>query len=69
MKVVFEQLTLFYYFIFNIFVESGDVELKTYESNFEGLIQSWVDRFPTLSATESLLKLWEKDYKHFYNKN
>lgn len=53
-----------------IFLETGgDIKLKTYEPTVEGLIQSWVDRFPTSAPLENLLKLWEKDVKHFYYLN
>uniref|UniRef100_T1IIF5 dipeptidyl-peptidase III n=1 Tax=Strigamia maritima TaxID=126957 RepID=T1IIF5_STRMM len=31
----------------NTFVKEGKATLKTYEATHEGLIQSWVDRFPT----------------------
>ncbi|OXU25304.1 hypothetical protein TSAR_002130 [Trichomalopsis sarcophagae] len=56
-----------------IFVQSnttvnaqGTVVLKSYEPTFEGLIQSWIERFPSPNVSENLLKLWEKDEKFFY---
>lgn len=49
----------------NIFSESGNVVLKSYEPTFEGMIQSWVDRFPSYNLTEKLVKLAGKDQKYF----
>ncbi|XP_014228918.1 dipeptidyl peptidase 3 isoform X1 [Trichogramma pretiosum] len=45
--------------------ESGNVVLKNYDATFEGLIQSWVERFPSPSSSDNLIKLWEKDQDHF----
>ncbi|XP_011496300.1 PREDICTED: dipeptidyl peptidase 3 [Ceratosolen solmsi marchali] len=45
--------------------ESGNVILKNYEATYEGLIQSWIERFPSYNVSENLIKLWEKDQKFF----
>lgn len=47
------------------FSESGNVILKNYEPTFEGLIQSWVERYPSLSTSDNLIKLSEKDEAYF----
>ncbi|KAJ8673831.1 hypothetical protein QAD02_005093 [Eretmocerus hayati] len=50
----------------NTFVDaSGEVTLKTYEATFEGLIQSWVDRFPDTKSSKTLVDLAERDEKYF----
>ncbi|XP_076667376.1 dipeptidyl peptidase 3 [Andrena cerasifolii] len=55
-----------------IFVQSNTVvngenavELKNYEPNFAGLIRSWVERFPSVNTSQTLIDLWEKDKQHF----
>lgn len=41
-----------------------DVQLKTYESNFEGFLKSWADRFDC-SVTEVIEGVWEENRKYF----
>lgn len=46
--------------------DDEDVELKTYESTHEGLIESWVDRYPDREVLYAVLSdLADKDGKHF----
>lgn len=42
-----------------------DVVMKNYEPTFSGFIQSWLERFPNASVSETLIQLWEKDKKYF----
>ena len=49
----------------NFISDNGNVSLKTYDETPEGFIQSWLDRFPSTATSENLIKLWEKDIKHF----
>ncbi|XP_076656909.1 dipeptidyl peptidase 3 isoform X1 [Halictus rubicundus] len=50
----------------NTFLNGSDgVQLKNYEASFAGLIQSWVERFPSPEISQNLIDLWEKDKKHF----
>lgn len=50
----------------NTFVnDESNVQLKSYEPNFAGLIQSWVERFPSANISKTLVELWEKDKEHF----
>ncbi|XP_018314001.1 dipeptidyl peptidase 3 isoform X1 [Mycetomoellerius zeteki] len=52
----------------NTFIDGSDsnnVILKNYEPSFAGLIQSWIERFPSLDVSETLIELWEKDKQHF----
>lgn len=55
-----------------IFVQSnteldanGCVQLKTYESNFEGYIKSWTDRFPDVEIDDVLERIYEHDLQYF----
>lgn len=48
-----------------IVLETGNVILKNYEATNEGLIQSWVERFPDEDVSNKLIQLWEKDRKYF----
>lgn len=43
----------------------GAVQLKTYESNFEGYIKSWTDRFPDVEIDSVLERIYENDLKYF----
>lgn len=43
--------------------------LKNYEPSFSGLIQSWIERFPTANVSELLIQLWEKDKNYFISKD
>ncbi|XP_012231066.1 dipeptidyl peptidase 3 isoform X2 [Linepithema humile] len=53
----------------NTFVDdSNNVILKNYESSFTGLIQSWVERFPSADTSQTLIELWNKD-KHYFTTN
>ncbi|XP_073951083.1 dipeptidyl peptidase 3 isoform X2 [Choristoneura fumiferana] len=55
----------------NIFVQpntvhKGDeVELKRYPANAEGMVSSWVDRFPSTNVDDILEQLGEADKPHF----
>ncbi|XP_024887160.1 dipeptidyl peptidase 3 isoform X1 [Temnothorax curvispinosus] len=52
----------------NTFVDGFDpnnVILKNYESSFTGLIQSWIERFPSSDISQTLIELWNKDKRHF----
>ncbi|XP_076166727.1 dipeptidyl peptidase 3 isoform X2 [Ptiloglossa arizonensis] len=59
-----------------IFVQSNtfvngekEVQLKNYEPSFVGLIQSWMERFPSAETSQTLIELWEKDKEHFMLEN
>ena len=58
------------YLIFMLFLSESDtkVTLKNYEATFEGLIQSWIDRFPSSKIPNELIELWENDKKYFETK-
>lgn len=45
--------------------ETGAVQLRTYESNFDGYIRSWTDRFPSVEIDEVLERIYEQD-KHYF---
>ncbi|KAG8233764.1 hypothetical protein J437_LFUL003835, partial [Ladona fulva] len=49
----------------NTFIEGDEVKLKNYESSPEGVIQSWIDRFPDASIDEILEALYEKDICYY----
>lgn len=50
----------------NTKLENGDVKLKAYEANCEGLIQSWVERYESPQALyEEMLTLTKADAKYF----
>lgn len=54
----------------NTFVDdSNNVTLKNYESTFTGLIQSWIERFPSADVSQALIELWNKDKHHFVSAN
>lgn len=46
-------------------VQDGKVELKTYEGTAAGLIQSFVDRFPTTDIDDIMQELWDKEKPYF----
>ncbi|KAI4495573.1 hypothetical protein M0802_008585 [Mischocyttarus mexicanus] len=48
---------------------STDVMLKNYEPTFSGLIQSWIERYPSADISNSFIQLWEKDKKYFVLEN
>lgn len=43
----------------------NEVQLKNYEPNFAGMIQSWIERFPSADVSQTLIELAEKDKQHF----
>ncbi|CAK9809003.1 Dipeptidyl peptidase 3 [Anthophora plagiata] len=43
----------------------NEVQLKNYEANFPGLIQSWIERFPSVDTSQTLVELWENDKQYF----
>ncbi|XP_015584964.1 dipeptidyl peptidase 3 isoform X2 [Cephus cinctus] len=47
--------------------EDINVKLKKYEPTFEGLIQSWAERFPSSETSQNLVALFEKDQMYFMN--
>ena len=49
--------------------DSNNVVLKNYESSFTGFIQSWIERFPNLDTSQTLIELWNKDKHHFASTN
>ncbi|XP_076638699.1 dipeptidyl peptidase 3 isoform X2 [Colletes latitarsis] len=53
----------------NTFANGEGVQLKNYEPNFVGFIQSWVERFPSPETSQTLIELWEKDKDHFVIEN
>ncbi|XP_014488498.1 PREDICTED: dipeptidyl peptidase 3 [Dinoponera quadriceps] len=54
----------------NTFIDDlNHVILKNYESSHTGLIQSWVERFPNLNASQILIELWNRDKHHFISTN
>jgi len=42
-------------------IEDGQVKLKSYDCTASGLIQSFVDRFPSTDIDQMILDLWEKE--------
>ncbi|XP_015171661.1 PREDICTED: dipeptidyl peptidase 3 isoform X1 [Polistes dominula] len=56
-------------FIKNENGNTTDVILKNYEPTFSGLIQSWIERYPSADISDSLIDLWKKDKKHFVLEN
>ena len=54
----------------NTFVKgTSEVQLKNYEPNFAGLIQSWMERFSSTNTSEILTEVWKKDEQHFAFEN
>lgn len=47
--------------MFFLFPLDGTVALKTYEPNFHGYINSWVDRFPDVAINNVLEEIWDQD--------
>ncbi|XP_053404717.1 dipeptidyl peptidase 3-like isoform X2 [Mercenaria mercenaria] len=45
--------------------EDGSIGLQSYEASPAGLIQSWVDRFPSTDVDEIIQELWQKDKPYF----
>ncbi|GFY48580.1 dipeptidyl peptidase 3 [Trichonephila inaurata madagascariensis] len=45
----------------NTVLEDGAVKLRTYTSDTEGLVESWIDRFQDANIETILEELWEKD--------
>lgn len=51
---------------FSSFILSLDnVELKSYEPNFNGFLQSWIDRFPDTNIDDILERCYESNKKYF----
>ncbi|KAL1460808.1 hypothetical protein WDU94_012751 [Cyamophila willieti] len=51
----------------NTNLHDNKVSIKTYNASPEGLIQSWLDRFPSSEIHNSLIQCWIKDREHFYS--
>lgn len=51
----------------NTNLHENKVSIKTYNASPEGLIQSWLDRFPSSDIHPSLIQCWIKDREHFYS--
>ncbi|XP_052106913.1 dipeptidyl peptidase 3-like isoform X1 [Mytilus californianus] len=49
----------------NTTVEGPTVKLQSYESSADGLVQSFIDRFPTSEVDDILKELMEKDQQFF----
>ncbi|XP_060070560.1 dipeptidyl peptidase 3-like [Ylistrum balloti] len=49
----------------NTVVNGSTVDLKSYDSNVTGLIQSFADRFPSTDVDTIIQGLWEKDKPYF----
>lgn len=47
------------------FASDGEVKLKSYDASAAGVIQSFVDRFPSTDVEDVVQELWEKDRHHF----
>lgn len=50
--------------LFCLFTD-GKIEMVRYPPTNEGMIQSWLDRFPAPSIQNILEELWETNRKHF----
>ncbi|XP_017761362.1 PREDICTED: dipeptidyl peptidase 3 [Eufriesea mexicana] len=58
----------------NTFIDGEDeneseVQLKNYKPTFVGLIQSWIERFPSEDYSQILIEILEKDKQHFILEN
>lgn len=51
--------------MFIVEIDENEVQLKNYEPNFAGLIQSWIERFPSTDISQTLIEIMEKDKQHF----
>ncbi|CAL8091788.1 unnamed protein product [Orchesella dallaii] len=49
----------------NLFLNNGDIQLKSYDSSLEGSIHSWIERFQDLSIYEDLEYCRLKDKPYF----
>lgn len=49
----------------NTNIEGNSIALKKYETNFDGYIKSWTDRFNELSTFDILEEIWEDNKKYF----
>ena len=50
----------------SVFISDDDIDLVSFESTPEGLIQSFVTRFPpSCGVNEELEEIWDKDACHF----
>ena len=52
-----------------LFFSDGQVQMKTYEATAAGLIQSFVDRFPSPDVDAIVQELWEKDRPYFWTRS
>jgi dipeptidyl-peptidase-3 len=43
----------------------GQVKLMSYDASAAGIVQSFVDRFPSTDVDTVIQQLWEKDQHHF----
>jgi len=67
--IITNNFFLILIFLFVSGFDSNNVVLKNYESSFTGLIQSWIERFPNLDTSQTLIELWNKDKHHFVSTN
>ncbi|XP_071446731.1 dipeptidyl peptidase 3 [Hetaerina americana] len=49
----------------NTFIKGDEIELRNYDSTHEGLIQSWVERFPDTSIDDVLEAIYDKDIVYY----
>jgi dipeptidyl-peptidase-3 len=49
----------------NTIAEGSTVTLKSYDASLEGLIQSWIERFPDNAIYKALDYNWIKDKQHY----
>ncbi|XP_012285415.1 dipeptidyl peptidase 3 isoform X2 [Orussus abietinus] len=45
--------------------DNEEVKVKHYEPTFNGLIQSWVERFPSVETSDNLIEIAQRDEQHF----
>lgn len=66
-NIYYKILQLYYYYtnLFIVEIDKNEVQLKNYEPNFAGLIQSWIERFPSIDISQTLIEIMEKDKQHF----
>ena len=47
------------------FFPGEDVKLIAYDSSADGLIKSFVERFPSVDLDSKIAQLWDEDAPHF----